>query len=111
MKYRHYAPKAPVTVVCGDGEKSAAYIRSQLQDGDGVICFEEYAPIFAAYPTRSLGSQADQGEQARRVFHALREFDSLSVNRIFAQCPDATGLGLAVSNRLKKAAGFCIVEV
>ena len=45
------------------------------------------------------------------MFNALRAFDSLSVTAIFAQCPDTSGLGLAVSNRLKKAAGFCMVEV
>ena len=111
MKYRHYAPKAPVTVVCGPGEKTAAYIEKQLQAGDGVICFEEYLPRFSQYPTRSLGGEEDKEEQARRVFHALRAFDSLPVTRIFAQCPDASGLGLAIGNRLKKAAGFCVVEV
>ena len=42
---------------------------------------------------------------------ALREFDHEPVTAIWAQCPDAAGLGLAVSNRLKKAAGFHVIEV
>jgi len=111
MKYRHYAPKAPVTVVCGDAEKTAAYIEKHLEAGTGVICFTEFAHLFAGYPMELLGSAADKSEQAHRVFDALRAFDSKEVKRIFAQCPDAEGLGLAVGNRLKKAAGFCIVEV
>jgi len=111
MKYRHYAPKAPVTVVCGNAEKTAAYIEKQLEEGVGVICFTEFAHLFADCPTELLGSVTDKSEQAHRVFDALRAFDRREVKRIFAQCPDAEGLGLAVGNRLKKAAGFCIVEV
>ena len=52
----------------------------------------------------------DKKAQAQRVFDALRTFDSTGVTEIFAQCPDTGGLGLAVSNRLKKAAGFRCVE-
>jgi len=111
MKYRHYAPKAPVTVVCGNPEKTAKYICEHLPQNAGVICFTEFADLFAGLPVQTLGESTDKEEQARRVFDALRAFDSLSVTAIYAQCPDASGLGLAVSNRLKKAAGFCIVEV
>ena len=111
MKYRHYAPKAPVTVITGDPEKSAAYLKDHLPDGAGVICFSEYTPLFPGHIVHDLGPAADKAEQARRVFDALREFDHEIVSEIFAQCPDPAGLGLAVSNRLKKAAGFHIVEV
>ena len=58
-----------------------------------------------------LGPAADKGEQARRVFDALRAMDGTDVKRIWAQCPDDGGVGLAVANRLNKAAGFHIVEV
>ena len=44
------------------------------------------------------------------MFDALRAFDSTDVTEIFAQCPDETGLGLAVANRLKKAAGFHVID-
>ena len=111
MKYRHYAPKAPVTVVRGVPEESARYIREHLEQGDGVICFAEFLPLFEGYPTESMGPASDQAEQARRVFDALRYFDGTDVRRIWAQGPDPTGIGLAVSNRLNKAAGFHIVEV
>lgn len=111
MKYRHYAPKAPVTVVCGNPEKTAQYICEHLPQNAGVICFTEFESLFLDHPVQTLGKSADKEEQARRVFDALRAFDSLPVTAIFAQCPDTSGLGLAVSNRLKKAAGFCVVEV
>lgn len=111
MKYRHYAPKAPVTVIAGDPDKTAAYIAQKAGKGIGVICFEEYRSDFPQAETASLGSVSDKAEQARRVFNVLRSFDQKAVTEIYAQCPDSTGLGLAVSNRLKKAAGFNVVEV
>lgn len=109
MKYRHYAPRAPVTVVTGDGAATAAYIRRQAGANTGVICFGEYRDRFPGCTVRSIGPAGDRGEQARRVFDALRSFDGTSVTAIFAQCPGEEGLGLAVANRLKKAAGFQIV--
>ncbi len=110
MKYRHYAPKAPVTVVTGEPERSAACIARNLEAGDGVICFDEFAERFAGHTVEKLGPASDKAEQARRVFDALRAFDSTGVKAIWAQCPDPSGLGLAVSNRLNKAAGFHIIQ-
>ena len=57
-----------------------------------------------------LGSASDKGEQARRVFDALRAFDTTHAAQIWAQCPDSAGLGLAIGNRLKKAAGFHVID-
>ena len=111
MKYRHYAPKAPVTVLCGDAAKSADYIRAHAQAGDGVICFSEFAAGFPGLLVHDLGSVDNKRTQAQRVFDALRTFDQTSAARIWAQCPDEAGLGLAVANRLKKAAGFDVVTV
>ena len=110
MKYRHYAPKAPVTVVTGAPGKSAQEIQKRLTDTAGVICFDEYAPLFAGHEVRTLGPCGDKLTQAQRVFDVLRSFDSSPVTEIFAQCPDNRGLGLAINNRLKKAAGFHIID-
>lgn len=110
MKYRHYAPRAAVTVVTGTPRRSAAYIREHLPAGAGVICFDEYAPLFAGHIVHRLGSQEDKLAQAQHVFDALRTFDDTDVTAILAQCPDESGLGLAVGNRLKKAAGFHTVD-
>ena len=110
MKYRHYAPHAPVTVVTGAPERSARRIRGLLSDTAGVICFDEYAPLFPGHIIHNLGPAADKSAQARHVFDALRTFDGTDVTEIFAQCPDDGGLGLAVANRLKKAAGFHLID-
>ncbi len=110
MKYRHYAPHAPVTVVTGEPERSARRIQGLLSDTAGVICFDEYAPLFPGHIIHKLGPAADKSAQARHVFDALRTFDGTDVTEIFAQCPDDGGLGLAVANRLKKAACFHLID-
>ena len=54
---------------------------------------------------------ADKVAQARNVFDALRAFDGTDVTAIWSQCPDEGGIGLAISNRLNKAAGFHIIDL
>ncbi len=113
MKYRHYAPKAPVTVVKGSPARSAQYILDHIDHSywEGVICFDEFADWYPGHPVERLGGAVDCWENARRLFHALRAMDEAGVKRIWAQSPGTAGMGLAVVNRLDKAAGFHIVEV
>lgn len=111
MKYRHYAPKAPVTVVKGEPKKTAHYIAEHAAEGCGVICFDEYVHLFSKQVVTKLGKADDPAEQARHVFDDLRFYDDTDVTEIWAQCPDETGVGLAVANRLNKAAGFHIIEL
>ncbi|MEG1721075.1 MAG: L-threonylcarbamoyladenylate synthase [Pseudoflavonifractor sp.] len=111
MKYRHYAPKAPVTVVKGNPLQTAEYIATHMGKNTGIICFDEFADRFPNCPKELLGPSGDKAEQARRVFDALRYFDGTDVEEIWAQCPDDTGLGLAIANRLNKAAGFHIITL
>ncbi len=111
MKYRHYAPRAPVTVVKGDPDKTAGYIVARMGEKSGIICFDEFNGYFRGRPVETIGPAADQAAQARRIFEALRAFDHMDVTDIWAQSPEDTGLGLAVTNRLNKAAGFHIIEI
>ena len=110
MKYRHYAPKAPVTVFTGAPDASAREIQRRVGPTTGIICFDEFAHLFPTQEVHTLGPSNDKLAQAQRVFDALRTFDNSDVTEILAQCPDSRGLGLAVGNRLKKAAGFHVVE-
>lgn len=111
MKYRHYAPKAPVKVILGTPEKTAAYILEHAQAGDGVLCFDEYAPQFTAMTVETFGQSTNLKAQAQQVFDRLRAFDDTGVRVIYAQCPPSNGLGLAVSNRIMKAAGFQAITI
>ena len=110
MKYRHYAPEAPVTVVTGTSAQSGRWLCANAPEDAGLILFDEFAPLFSPQTVRAIGPSGDKSEQARRVFDALRSFDGTAVTEIYAQCPDSEGLGLAVGNRLQKAAGFRSVD-
>lgn len=111
MKYRHYAPKAPVTVVKGDPDETAGYIVARMGAKSGVLCFDEYQGYFRGHTVVTYGPANHQAAQARHIFEALRAFDHLEVSDIWAQSPVDTGIGLAVTNRLNKAAGFHIIEL
>ena len=111
VKYRHYAPKAPVTVVRGDPQQAAKYITEHIDGPTGVLCFDEYRDYFPTCTVECFGSQDDLAAQAREVFDRLRAFDDTDVQQIWAQCPSDEGLGLAVANRIKKAAGFHVIVV
>lgn len=111
MKYRHYAPNAPITVVKGEPNATAHYIKEHLAEVDGVICFSDYVNLFPGHFVQVLGQSCDPSAHAQRIFEALRAFDHVAVTRIWAQSPEDTGLGLAVTNRLNKAAGFHIIEL
>ena len=100
-----------MTVVAGPPERTAEHIARSLMPGDGVICFDEFAGRFPGCQIQRMGPAGDKSAQARHIFDALRAFDHTEVPRIWAQCPDPSGLGLAINNRLNKAAGFNIVEV
>ncbi len=72
--------------------------------GDGVICFDEFAELFKEQEVECLGPVRISGSRPG-VFDALRAFDSKDAAQIYASAGQS-GLGLAISNRLKKAAGF-----
>lgn len=111
MKYRHYAPKAPVTVVRGQERQVVDYIKAHLTANSGVLTFSEFLSEFQGYPTASLGSLGNVMEQANRLFEVLRQFDQMDVTEIWAMSPKLEGMGLAVANRLHKAAGFHIIDL
>lgn len=104
MKYKHYAPKAELAVLDGSPEAFARFVNAQEQ-GTAALCFSETEPLLAR-PALCLGSRYDGAEQARRLFEALHRLDLLGVKRAYAQMPNRRGVGLAVYNRLLRAAAF-----
>ncbi len=110
MKYRHYAPAEPVIIVSGSREAAARYIRAHFAPGDRVLCFEEELPLYAGCAPLAYGKEADAATLSHGLFAALRELDSAQIPHVYARCPVGEGIAYAVQNRLKKAAGFCIVD-
>lgn len=110
MKYRHYAPDAPVTIVSGSREAAARYIRAHFESGDRVLCFEEELPLYAGCSPLPYGKEADPATLSAGLFAALRILDDPEVHTVYARCPVGEGVAYAVQNRLKKAAAFHIVD-
>ena len=108
MKHRHYAPKAPLTILKGEKQAVIAALRQKMKEGAGILCFEgELQGENVLY----FGSESDPQSQSQALFAALRQFDRMNVNEIYARCPRDEGVGLAVYNRLLRAAEFTIHEV
>jgi len=110
MKYRHYAPDAQVLIVAGSREKAAEYICKEYRPGDRVLCFEEELSLYKNCAPLAYGKEADSATLSAGLFAALRELDKPDVKRVFARCPKGDGIGYAVENRLKKAAGFQVIQ-
>jgi L-threonylcarbamoyladenylate synthase len=105
MKYRHYAPDKPLIVVEGSDEAFYAFLSEKSRCG--VICFDEDLPYVKGKNVISCGSRTDSLKQAQSLFACLRRFDrKRDIDVIYARMPSKVGIGLAVFNRLIKAAGF-----
>ena len=110
MKYRHYAPAAEVLIVDGSPEAAARYVRERFQPGDAVLCFAEELELFAGCNPTAYGRERDPASLSAGLFAALRSLDDGRVQRIFARCPGGGGVNVATRNRLRKSAGFHIVN-
>ena len=110
MKYKHYAPKARVVLLkCGDSE----YINYVNERGENVaaLCCDEDIP-FLSVKSFSLGKRGDYAAQAQRLFEELRRLDDYSgIEVAYARLPSTEGVGLAVYNRLIRAAGFEVIDL
>ncbi len=107
MLHRHYAPQAPMVIIQGDAEAVCAAISKNMTEDTWVLAFEEYLDRFPR--ALSFGSEKDPLSQSRALFWALREFDRLPCKQIYAMDPPEDGVGLAVRNRLLRAASFQII--
>lgn len=111
MKYRHYAPQGEVIILNGSAEAAAAYVRAHPAEGMAVLCYEEELPLYEGLTAMAYGRRDDPESLAHGLFSALREMDGAGCRVIYARCPEGGGVSYAVQNRLRKAAGFHIVEV
>ena len=117
MRYRHYAPRADMTIVEGKPAKAAAAIRRLVRENldkgkkVGVICTSESRQEYPEGDVRCVGSRADEATIARHLYEILRDFDADGVDLIYTESFETPELGEAVMNRLIKAAGHKIIQV
>lgn len=110
MKYKHYAPKAQITIVKGTLAAYTSYVKKHAAKGTYALCFTGEGKNLSV-PSVEYGAQSSGQEQAHELFCALRRLDELGACEVYARCPQSTGVSLAVYNRLLRAAAFRVVEV
>ncbi|MDD4080729.1 MAG: L-threonylcarbamoyladenylate synthase [Eubacteriales bacterium] len=108
LRHRHYAPKAPLTLVKGPQDKVAARIRALYgaEERACVLVMEGRLSAYQGLKAFSLGQ--DMNQAAHRLFTLLRQADGAGCSRILAEALPEEGLGLALMNRLARAADFDI---
>jgi L-threonylcarbamoyladenylate synthase len=109
QKYRHYAPKAPMTLVMGLPEDAAAVIQSKIKPGvkTGILATGQTESMYIKSENTvvlNMGDRNDVKTIAYNLYACLRYFDELDAEIIYAECIPAAGLGKAIMNRLTKAA-------
>ncbi|MBQ7699290.1 MAG: threonylcarbamoyl-AMP synthase [Clostridia bacterium] len=111
MKYRHYAPDMPVTLLKGPHNDVVSYMKNRLEEDEstGIICLQSDEKYLRGKNVKYMPN--DAAGQANSLFALLREYKGTDAKRIYSVTPSRTGLGLAVCNRLTKAAGFDIEYV
>ena len=110
MKYKHYAPKAQVTILQGDFAAYRQYVAQHAGPGVWALCFDgEGAQL--PVPYIEYGRDHDGAAQAHHLFAALRELDRNGAQIVYARCPEQDGVSMAVYNRLIRAAAFRVVEL
>ena len=117
MKYRHYAPKAQLTIVQGSSSQVTAYINAQCEKAvregkkPGVIAADETVSAYRGAVVKGIGARNDEEEIARNLFAVLREFDEEDTDILFSEAFDTPRMGQAIMNRLLKAAGHHIIDL
>ena len=112
MKYRHYAPKAPLALIDGEQNDVTEFlIEKSKAENCLILAYDEEIPLLAGVKYIGVGARQDLESQAKRLFGALREADERSVDKIYAHLPVKDGIGLALYNRLIRAAAHTVITV
>ncbi|MBE6600120.1 MAG: threonylcarbamoyl-AMP synthase [Ruminococcaceae bacterium] len=110
MKYRHYAPDAPLVLL--DGEENAVLQFMQNAPQNSILlCYDEEISSLSGKRLLPVGKRNDLAKQAKALFSSLREADRLNAEIIYAHLPPTDGLGLALYNRMLRAAAHTIKNV
>lgn len=112
MKYRHYAPASPLVLLDGDrADVENFLVNAQREQNCAILCYTEEKDILINDKIIDIGARDDLVTQAKRLFGALRDADTLSTDIIYAHLPMQSGLGLALYNRLIRAAAHTVKKI
>ncbi len=110
MKYKHYAPEAQVMLVKGSLSEFRKFVEKNKTEGTVALCFEGEEDSLSV-KALTYGKKDDPASQAKHIFDALRKLDEMKAKKVFARFPESDGVGLAVFNRLIRAAAFNVIEL
>ncbi|MCQ2510617.1 MAG: threonylcarbamoyl-AMP synthase [Lachnospiraceae bacterium] len=116
MRYKHYAPKADLSIVEGPSESVVRMICSLTADHMkeekkvGIICTDETRELYKEGTVLSIGARAEEESIARHLYEVLRKFDELDVDVIYSESFRTPQMGMAIMNRLLKAAGHTVIQ-
>ncbi|MBQ5823568.1 MAG: threonylcarbamoyl-AMP synthase [Clostridia bacterium] len=108
MKYKHYSPKARVIIIKGSFDNYRRFVMGKKDCA--ALCFDGEGDKLDI-PFIEIGREHDSTAQAHLIFDVLRKLDEMGVDTAYARCPDTDGVGLAVINRLLRAAAFTVLDV
>ena len=115
MKYKHYAPKTPLVLIDSSMDEYVKFVAEQNADTVAALAYsEQIDKIHASAPSVhcfDFGSMNDESDQAARLFSILRDTDKQSFTAIYAPLPRTDGMGLALYNRMIRAAAHRIVRL
>ena len=112
MKYRHYAPTAPLVLLSGSDADVLTYIQKEAKTRNcAALCYDEECQFLTDCTLFPIGQKNDLATQAHKLFSALRDADRTDAEIIYAHLPPREGLGLALYNRLIRAAAHTVKEV
>ncbi|HOP09964.1 MAG TPA: L-threonylcarbamoyladenylate synthase [Oscillospiraceae bacterium] len=110
MSYRHYSPKAKVTLVVGSEDAYLNYLSEHNGENVWALCFGHEGEK-SGLPYLSLGEFEDSVSAQHNLFAALRMADEKGAAQVIARCPKKNGEWYALFNRLQRSAGFTVIEI
>ena len=112
MMYRHYAPTTPLVLLDGDPARVLAYLQKEQEAHScAILCYLEEVPHLKDIHLFPVGERRDLSTQAHSLFSLLREADKAGADVMYAHLPDTDGLGLALYNRMIRAAAHTVLKV
>ena len=112
MKYKHYAPNADLVLLDGEDTDVLNFLKEeQKKTSCAVLCYEEELPYLEKNLCINIGRRDDLDAQAKRLFSALRQADKLGAAKIYGHLPKQHGIGLALYNRMIRAAAHTVKKV
>lgn len=109
MKYKHYSPKADITIIDGTLGKFRKFISEHNDEKTWCMTFSE--EDIQGINCHALVYGSDDKARAKMLFDVLRELDKAGAEKVYARCPEKRGVDLAVYNRLLRAAGFKVIKL